>query len=131
MKLHILLATLLLATFAPVAHGADTVTVHLDVNAGKAGLAGWRSCDVVVPAGADAGTVLDQAAADGCILEWSHAEFAGFGRYVTSVDHVQEAVVTFWAFSVNGAYTDYGIDQYAAAEGDALGFTYTEWLAPL
>jgi hypothetical protein len=132
MKLHLILATLLVASLAPLAHGADTVTVHLSVNAGKVGLVpSWRDCDVIVPAGANAGDVLDQAQADGCILEWSHAEFAGFGRYVTSIDHVTEALPTFWAFSVDGAYADYGIDGYSAVEGGSVGFTYTEWLQPL
>ena len=129
MKTSILIA-LLLAT-APLASAADEVIVQLKINAGRADLPGWRDCEVGVPAGANAGVVLDQAVADGCILEWTYAEFPGFGRYVSSIDHVTEAVATFWAFAVNGASTDYGIDSYRANAGDAVTFSYTEWAFPL
>lgn len=128
----ILVAALLAGAFVPLmAAEADAVTVQLSVNAGTSALPAWRACDVVVPARADAGDVLDQAVLDGCILEWTSAEFPQFGRYVVSIDHVTEAVATFWAFSVNGAMTDYGIDSYVAAEGDSVAFTYTEWVVPL
>lgn len=131
MKTPLLLATLLLATLAPAALADDGVTVRLLVNAGAPPLPAWRDCDVHVPAGADGGALLDQAVADGCILEWSAAEFPGFGRYVSSIDHVTEALATFWALRVDGTLTDYGIDLYQATQGHVVQFTYEEWPVPL
>lgn len=49
---------------------------------------------------------------------------------MTSIDHVHEAVVTFWAFHVDGEFSTYGIDHYSAAEGDVVGFDYQPWILP-
>lgn len=126
MKLPLLAALLLAVPLAGAAAAADVV-VNLRVNAGTADAPAWRECDVAVPEAADGGIVLDQAVANGCILEWSSATFPGFGRYVTSIDHVGEAVATYWAFYIGGEYATVGIDDYAAADGDALQFTYEQW----
>lgn len=105
--------------------------MSLVVNAGAADAPAWRDCDVTVPTGSNAGVVLDQAVEDGCILEWSYSEYPGFGRYVTSIDHVTEAIATYWAFRVNDEYSRVGIDGYHAAGGDTVQFTDEEWLVPL
>ena len=127
-----ILCALVLLPAVPAAAGADsTVTVTLQVNAGHALAPAWRDCDVTVPAGSNVGDVLDQAEADGCILEWSHSTFPGFGRYVTSIDHVTEAVATYWAFRVDGVYSSTGIDDTIPVGGETLLFTYEQWAVQL
>lgn len=126
----ILFCALLLA--APAAHAAtDDVTVRLQVNAGHPALPGWRDCMVTVPAGSNVGDVLDQAEEDGCITQWSYDTFPGFGRYVTSIDHVPGAIATYWAFYVGGFYANEGIDDTIVAEGSTYKFTYEQWVVPL
>lgn len=126
----ILLAALLLS--APLAFAqADAVTAHLTVNAGTAAAPGWRECDVTVPDGANVGDLLDAAVDQDCILEWSYDTFAGFGRYVTSIDNVAGAAATYWAFRVNGQYSDLGIDSVVVQQGARYTFTYEQWVVPL
>lgn len=123
-----LVALLALTAALPNAQAAADVTVTLDVD-----LFGtdYKTCDVVVPQGADGGDVLDAAVAQGCLLAWGQASYEGYGRYVTHIDHISGLVATYWAFYLNGAYTDFGIDAYAAAQGDTLGFDYTQWVVAL
>lgn len=130
MRTLVVCALLALVAF-PTTTATPTVTVTLQVNAAHASLPVWRDCDVVVPAGSDVGDVLDQAVVDGCILEWSSSEFPGYGRYVTSIDHVQEAVATYWAFRIDGAYASTGIDDTPATSGETYLFTYEEWAVAL
>lgn len=127
----ILLCALLLLPTIPAVAAADDVTVTLQVNAGNALLPGWRDCDVTVPAGSNIGAVLDQAVVDGCILEWSSSSHPGFGRYVTSIDHVGEQLPTYWAFRVDGAYSNTGIDDTLAEGGSTYKFTYEQWAVAL
>lgn len=101
------------------------------MNAGTADAPGWRDCDVTVPEGANVGDLLDQAVEDGCILEWSHETYPGYGRYVASIDHVAGAVATYWAFRVDGAYSELGIDSTPVREGATYAFTYEQWAFPL
>lgn len=131
MKTLALAALLLIPAFLPGASSSDSVTVTLQVNAGAASAPAWRDCAVTVPAGSNVGDVLDQAEADGCILEWSYAEYPGYGRYVTSIDHVSEAVATYWAFRVDGAYSDAGIDDTYPVGGETYLFTYEQWAVML
>jgi hypothetical protein len=125
----ILVLIALAATLAAPPAQATDVTVHLDVTVLNA--APLADCDVTVPAGSNVGVVLDQAVEDGCILEWSNASFPGFGRYVTSIDHVHEAVATYWAFYVDGEYSDFGIDSTFVEEGASYRFDYTQWVVPV
>lgn len=128
MKLFVC-ATLLLAAIAvPTASSAATLTVTLEV--GTYLDTDWRACDVTVPVGSTVARVLDQAVADGCILEWSAAEFPGYGRYVNSIDHVAGLPVTYWAFYVDGFYADTGIDATPAASGHTYRFAYEQWVVP-
>lgn len=133
MRIPLVAALVLLpALLLPVAHGEPgSVTVTLQVNAGVPDAPAWRDCAVTIAEGGNVGDVLDQAVAQGCILEWSANEFPGFGRYVTSIDYVSEAVVTFWAFRVDGAFATLGIDQHFPSEGETILFTYEEWPVPL
>jgi hypothetical protein len=125
------LALVLLTLFAPLAASEPTVDVTLVVDLGAPATPDYATCALVVPEEANVGDVLDQAVATGCIDEWSSASFPGFGRYVTSIDNVQEAVVTYWAFRVNGEYSSSGIDATLALEGDVFQFTYEQWPVPL
>lgn len=119
---------LLALAAVPAAHGATTVTVTLQVGAGGAD---WRDCSVSVPAGSNVGTVLDQAVADGCILEWQSASYPGYGRYVTSIDFVHDTPATYWAFYVDSAYANLGIDDTSAQPGATYSFQYEQWLVPM
>lgn len=127
-----LLAAFLLVPLAPFAAGEDveTVTVTLEVNLGTSNAPLYKNCAVTVPEDSTVGQVLDQAVVDECLLEWSAASFPGLGRYVSSIDHVREAVATYWSFWVNGAYSDYGIDSTLVEEGDIVRFSYVEWVVP-
>lgn len=131
MKLFAISCLLLLAPVPLAFAQADTVTAHLTVNVGTPDAPAWRDCDVTVPLGSNVGDLLDQAAEDGCILEWSYDTFGSYGRYVTSIDFVPGLVVTYWAFYVDGAYAEYGIDSTYVEEGGDYQFTYEQWLVPL
>ncbi|HEX2066964.1 MAG TPA: hypothetical protein VHI93_09150 [Candidatus Thermoplasmatota archaeon] len=107
-------------------------------------------CSVTVPAGSDGGVVLDAAAASGCVGGWEAIDDPAFGRFVhgitqagsaDSTDGRNEYTARFlcgaaaanpggsllfaaWGFGLNGAASSTGIDDYAAAAGDALVFHY-------
>ena len=132
MKLFALLAALAVAPVAlPFAHAEESVTATLVVDLLHPSLPDHAACDVTVAAGADVGDLLDAAVAQGCISSWEHSEFAGFGRYVTCIDGICEAVLTFWAFRVDGQFWDAGIDDTTVEAGSTYQFTYEEWPAPL
>lgn len=129
MKLFALVAALLVAPLAlPNAAAADLVNVTLEVDAFGAE---QKTCDVVVPAGSNGGDVLDQAVEDGCILRWTSQEYPGFGRYVDCIDLLCGAVVTYWAYYYNGAYSRVGIDSTSVQDGDVLRFNYEQWVVGL
>lgn len=134
---------LLGTTSMGVTEGADNTVsvgllVHTDLAEGlgldpgePSLLVGTAQCGVEVPAGSDAGDVLDQAVADGCILEWDYNEFDG-NRFVVSVDGLRAVgevcilwelgVCQYWEFRLNGTSVGFGIDNYSAATGDQLEF---------
>jgi hypothetical protein len=125
----VILATLLLSSLALPLAGAQTpVTVTLQVGtyAGN-----HRDCAVTVPAGSNVGDVLDQAVEDGCLLSWSSQEFPGYGRYVDCIDYVCGALLTYWAFYVDGGYANFGIDATIVEPGATYGFRYEQFLVPL
>lgn len=128
----ILLATLLLLAPIPLAGAdADAITARLTVNAGTPAAPAWRDCDVTVPNGANVGALLDQAEADGCILEWDYDSYPGLGRYVVSIDHVGAQLPTYWAFRINGEYAQTGIDATSVQPGATYSFTYEQWVLAL
>lgn len=126
MKLVLAILAALLVLPAVPAAGTVTVTLDVDLNGTD-----YKSCDVTVPEGANAHAVLDQAAADGCLLRWTSQEYPGYGAYVDCIDAVCGAVATFWAFYTNGAFSGVGIDSYVVSNGDVLGFDYEQWVLPL
>ncbi len=120
-----LMVALLTLTAAPAsAHSGITIEVTL---AGTP----YKTCTVNPGSGATGGDALDAAVASGCLLEWSHDSFAGFGRYVISIDYVNSAVATFWAVYVDGAFSDVGIDGMALQSGQVLTFDYQQWVVAL
>ncbi len=120
----IVAASLLL--LANPASASATVTVEITLNG-----AAYKSCPVALPAGADGGHALDAAVSTGCLLEWSHDSFDGYGRYVTSIDFVPSAVATFWALYVDGAFSDIGIDGLELRGGEVLRLDYQQWVVAL
>ncbi|HET6404253.1 MAG TPA: DUF4430 domain-containing protein [Candidatus Thermoplasmatota archaeon] len=125
------LAALVLLPALPAAGADAPVTVTLQVAGGHPAAPGWRDCDVSVPASANVGAVLDAAVASGCILEWSYESSSGWGRYITSIDHVAALLPTYWAFYIDGEYASTGIDSTTVSEGATYRFVYEQWLLPL
>ena len=124
-----LAALLLAAIAAPAAsQGADTVTATLDID-----LVGvdYKDCVETVLAGSTVAQLLDAAVASGCIDSWTYAEYPGFGRYVTSIDGIPEAVATYWAFYIDGAYAQTGIDVTLVEDGHTYTFDYEQWAVQL
>lgn len=116
--------------FVPAAAGADgRVNANLDV--GFFGAVPYKSCSVTVADGTNVGGLLDAAVAAGCLESWEAASFPGFGRYVTSIDGIPETAATYWAFYVDGAYSDYGIDDTTVLDGHTYEFQYEQWAVPV
>lgn len=125
------LATLALL-LAPAAAGAGLVQVRLDLTLAHHALPAVKSCDVLVPDGADAGNVLDQAAADGCISGWQHDSF-GSSRFVTCIDGLCQQTGTFWAYYLDDALPcggACGIDDVPLRGGEVVEFAYVDWFTP-
>ncbi len=109
-------------TTAPVT-GQDSPVVEISLSGSP-----YKSCPVAISPGATGGEALDAAVASGCLLEWSHDSFEGYGRYVTSVDFVSSAVATYWALYVDGQYSDLGIDALRLQPGQVLTLDYQQWI---
>lgn len=126
---NMLLATALLALLplAATAQSDGDVTAILDVDLVGAQ---YKECAVTVPGGSNVGDLLDAAVAQGCIDSWTYDEFPGFGRFVTSIDGIPAAVVTYWAFYVDGAYAQNGIDTTTVEDGHTYTFNYEQWVVP-
>lgn len=124
-------ATVLLAAIAiaaPASSAAGLVTATLEVD-----LVGvdYKECIETVPVGSTVADLLDAATESGCIDGWEHAEFTGFGRYVTSIDGIPETPVTYWALYVDGAYAETGIDATFVENGHTYRFNYEQWAVPI
>lgn len=147
----LLVATLIIA---PPIQASSTVTVALAINATATfpfnEPAFEASCEIEVAGGADAGDVLDAAAAEGCIAAWTSTTHPTFGRFLTGVTKTGTSISTdarnvdttrflcgtfppnpggsilyaSWFFGVNLLGSDTGIDGYSAAEDDRLEFHY-------
>lgn len=119
-----ILATLLLLAAALPAGASEPIRFELTL--GNAAHAPYKACDVAVPAEANVADLLDAATAQGCISGWTYAE-SPFGRYVTSIDGISEAAITYWALYEDGAYAQCGIDCTFPQPGEVLSFNYETW----
>lgn len=132
MKTFATLSTLALAlALAPLdATASGLVPVTFSLSAGSHVLPDVKTCEVLVPAGADGADVLDAAAAQGCISGW----VAGFGgAYASCIDGVCEQTGTFWAFYVDEALPcggSCGILDVAFVGGENAEFSYVDWFTP-
>lgn len=139
-KLALLVLTLgitFVATARPAS--ATTTTVHLDVDLGAA--VPVVDCDVVVDIGSNGLDVLDQAVADGCIVDYDTVTFTGFGEKVTCIkpnatvgnicetsDDTLNALT--WLVYVDGQQSDLGVSALSfPTHGTTLGFSYEAWAA--
>ena len=130
--MRILLSALLLALLAPAAGASvDTVNVRLELRENHLLLPTTTSCDLAVPAGADAGAVLDAAVLSGCISSWAYTADPQFGRYVTAINGKADGPAFYWAYYENGLPATHGIDYAAAAEGQVFGFAYADYATGL
>ncbi len=123
MRLLASLAILALMSAPATATESATVTLDVDLNGTD-----YKVCHVAVAPGANGGAVLDAAVASGCLLEWNHDSFDGFGRYVTSIDYIASAFATYWALYEDGQYANVGIDGMSFADGDTLRLNYEQWV---
>lgn len=142
LALALSLAVLAVPTAATAASVSLTVETHatdradLEPDEAPDPVPGTASCTVEVPDGADGGAVLDQATEDGCIAGWDYSEFEGEGRFVTAIDRWRAPGYTclalmaglpacdWWENHVNGEIVGYGIDDYAAEDGDDVRWLY-------
>ncbi len=130
MRIRLLTAALVAAgaaTTAAPAHAAG-VNVHLGLSAGTWAPTG-AACNLFVEAGADGTAVLDAAVAAHCIVSY-RATATSFGTYIECIDEVCAVPAasnagTYWSMFENGSETGYGVDGFAADEGDDLTFAYT------
>lgn len=130
----VLVAVVVAALGAPSAQAAN-VTVRLGVSAGTYAPTG-ELCALSIPADANGVAVLDAAVAAGCITSYETTT-SSFGTYLSCLNDVcgdttSGLYLTYWSMYENGAYTDYGVDGFRAADGDELTFAYKEgvsWVA--
>ena len=120
----VLLALALLPLFAPPAASEDGVTVTLRY--GLVHDAGAiRSCDVRVPAGANAFAVLDAAVPSLCVAQYAWEGASGAAR-LTCLNDVCEAhgAALNWAQFHDGEPAARNLYAFSASEGAVLGFAY-------
>lgn len=114
------------------AQATSLVPVTFSLSAGSHLLPDLKTCDLLVPAGADGGDVLDAAVATGCISGWTYDHF-GTARFVTSIDGIAQQTGTFWALYVDEALPGggtQGIDDIAVVGGENVEFSYVDWFTP-
>lgn len=87
-----------------------------------------KDCAVSVPEGSSGIAVLSAAVSSGCISSYVAVE-TSFGNYISCIDGLCEQAVLYWAMRENCQFTDYGVDDFHADEGDELSFTYETWAA--
>lgn len=92
---------------------------------------GVAGCDLTVQdanddGAIDGGEVLDAADQDGCIVGWDYTVFDCCGRFVTSVDGLDEVQwpVGWWTIQIDGVWADDGIDTMDLSDGQSLEFVY-------
>ena len=91
------------------------------------------TCAVSIPEGADGFEVLDAALGSGCIgsYEATGSENDPFGRFLVCVNDVcdptGDGTALYWRFGVNGQAASVGLDQFEAADRDALSVSLTTW----
>lgn len=131
MKIHLALALLLAIAALPHAVAAD-VAVDLSLGAGAHLAPSVKACEVVIPAGSNAGDLLDAATASGCISGWEYDDSFG-ARFVTCIDGVCAPLGTFWAFYVDEDLPEdcnAGIDDVALQGGENVEFVLADWFTP-
>lgn len=120
------------AAFALAAHDPQPVT--LQVTLGNHLLPPRVECAVALDVPATAAEVLDAAVATGCLESWEAEETPGLGRYVTCIDDTCAPLGTYWAFYLNEAQAQGGVDntngKAAAGAGDVVEFVLSDWFTP-
>lgn len=66
--------------------------------------------------------VLDQVADVG------YREYVGMGKFVTSIDNVEQTSDKWWLYQVSGVYPNIAADRYVVADGDNILWKFiSEW----
>jgi len=129
---RMILFLLPLAVWSVGALPAQASTTAVDFSVDLAGAAPIADCTVTVSTGANGLAVLDAAVADGCIDSYDTATFPGFGEYVTCINDICEAVVTFWALYVDDEFATKGVSSLSfPSDGSAMGLSYEQWVVPV
>ena len=145
--LALLLTALLCACGAPSAPAADESALHCTISIScatildheaelapeKAALLpsdGWilKETEVAVREGESAFDVLQRVCKDNKI-QMEYAESAAYGgAYVKGIHNIYQTdcgELSYWMYSVNGEFPNYGCGNYAMRDGDELCFLYT------
>ena len=136
MKRFACIALLAGFAFAVPAHAATTtVNVTLKVMIAQDTTDAYATCPVPVPQGSNGVVMLDAAVRTGCISSYDTVKDPTYGDFLLSIDQIRGAHeaedATYWSTTLNGAYTETGIDGFQAQNGQVYGFTYTTWLTCL
>jgi hypothetical protein len=126
MKAQLILTSLLLATLLPFAAGAGDLAVRLLVDT-AADAPTFADCAITIPAGSNVEAVLNQALADGCILEW-HCTDYGSDCFVDSIDFVPGQGAFYWAYYIDREYALQGIRGTTVQAGAEYHFALDQWV---
>lgn len=62
------------------------------------------------------------------VADVSYKEYLGMGKFVTSIDGVEQTSDKWWLYQVNGIYPNIASDRYAVMDGDNILWEFTsEW----
>ncbi|MCS7131479.1 MAG: DUF4430 domain-containing protein [Hadesarchaea archaeon] len=81
-----------------------------------------REENVEIFAGTTVFEVLDR------IADVGYKEYPGLGKFVVSIDNVEQTTDRWWLYQVNGIYPNIAADRYMVADGDNILWKFTsEW----
>lgn len=62
------------------------------------------------------------------IAQVSYREYPGLGKFIISIDNVEQTEDKWWLYQVNGVYPNVAADRYVVADGDNILWEFTsEW----
>lgn len=62
------------------------------------------------------------------IADVSYREYMGMGKFVISIDNVEQTSDKWWLYQVNGVYPNIASDRYTVMDGDNILWEFTsEW----
>ncbi len=78
--------------------------------------------NVEILAGTTVFEVLDR------IAQVGYREYPGLGKFVISIDNIEQTEDKWWLYQVNGVHPNIAADRYVVADGDNILWEFTsEW----